>query len=462
MLRHTSLCGVIAVSLACAFPAECEAQAESRYAFFPLPSLGGPYSFGWGISPGGLVVGSAYLPSNYFHATLWVDGSPLDIESLGGLDSRAEDANGNNWIVGWSRLPGSIERAFLWRNGRMEDIGTLGGDSAKALAINNSGQVVGWSEVIPGQGSPQNAFVWSDGEMSALAPLEPGLGANAIGINNLSEIVGVALITDPRHPETTLRRAALWANGEVNDLGSLDPDSAAVATGINDESSVVGYSRTSTGKEHATLWYNDRIYDLGTPGTSESAAYDINNAGQIVGFGYSPNVFGKAFLWEQSRGMQSLMSLTPPRLNGIAGLTAAWAINDAGQIAGTAYPPGDPIAGIAFLMSPVSPTMTLESPSPGTAGTNNTIRVTGVTPGARITFLYSRHGGGTRIPGCDLQQNALQLDNPTVIGTAAANEQGVATITRPVPLIARGQTILFQAVVSGECAISRLVVHTFD
>ncbi len=450
------------VTLVIAVLANSAVAQEYRYAFFQLPPLGGDDSYGGGINELGTSVGSAFLPGNVFHATLWSEGQPLDLGTLGGSDSEARAINDDNWVVGWSRLPNGERGAFLWRNGQMENLGTLGGDSAEAQAINNSGQVVGWSEVIPGQGSPQSAFVWSDGEMSALSALEPGLGTNAIGINNFSEIVGVALITDPRHPKTTLRRAALWANGEVNDLGSLDPESAAVATAINDNSVVVGYSRLPTGKERATLWFNDRIHDLGTPGTGESVAYDINNAGQVVGFGNTGFSVFVGFLWEQSRGMQRLNDLAPPRLRDVGGIDTAWEINDAGQISGTAHPPGDPISGIAFLMSPVSPTMTLESPSPGGAGTNNTITITNVTPGARVTFLYSRHGGGTRIPGCDLQQNALQLDNPTVIGTATANQNGVATITRPVPLIARGQTILFQAVVQGECAISQLVVWRFE
>ncbi len=79
-----------------------------------------------------------------------------------------------------------------------------------------------------------------------------------------------------------------------------------------------------------------------------------------------------------------------------------------------------------------------------------------------MTFLYSKTGGGTRIPGCDLQRNALQLDSPTVIGTAIADGSGVAMITRNVPPVARNQIILFQAMVPGECAISQLVLFGFE
>ncbi len=458
MILHHVLVGITTCLILFARTPSSSAQPRDDYALFKLATLGGNYSFGSGIDERGIVVGSAFLPSNFFHATVWIDGVPVDIESLGGLDSQANDSSEAGWIVGWSRLPGSIERAFLWRDGRMEDIGTLGGDTAEAHAINEAGQVVGESDIIPGQGLGR-AFIWEGGQMTDLGGFESDRSSQAYDINAQGHVVGRA---GKDIPPVWAWRAVLWRNGEMIDLGSVYPDHKAEAHAINDSDQIVGFSKATPTNSHATLWFNGRIYDLGTPGTRESAAYDINNAGQIVGFGYSPNVFGRAFLWEQSRGMQALISLAPPRLNGIGGLTVAWAINDAGQIAGTAYPPGDPIAGIAFLMSPVSPTMTLESPSPGSAGTNNTITITNATPGAHVTFLYSRHGGGTRIPGCDLQQNALQLDNPTVIGTAVANEQGVATITRPVPLIARGQTILFQAVVQGECAISQLVVWRFE
>ncbi len=152
--------------------------------------------------------------------------------------------------------------------------------------------------------------------------------------------------------------------------------------------------------------------------------------------------------------------LLPPR----TGWRTEWGhdINESGQISGTAYPIPDEGTFFAFLMSPVHPTLEMAAPSPGRAGEANTITLRNVTPDARVQFLYSRRGGGTRIPGCTLQQNALQLDSPTVIGTAVADQNGVASITRTVPPIARNQTILFQAVVQNECAISQLVVHQFE
>lgn len=160
--------------------------------------------------------------------------------------------------------------------------------------------------------------------------------------------------------------------------------------------------------------------------------------------------------------MQPLEDMVPSRLRGVGGLKFVWDINNAGQIAGDAWPVGDPISSIAFLLSPVNPTMDLLPPAPGVAGEVNTLQVTGATPGATVHFVYGRHGGGFQIAGCDLQENALQIDSPTIIGSAVADASGHATIDRFVPPIARDRTILIQAVVADECAISELMVTTIE
>jgi len=203
------------------------------------------------------------------------------------------------------------------------------------------------------------------------------------------------------------------------------------------------------------------MHNLGKPpDTTGTFAYAINNLGQVVGVAGRNAPRGVGFIWDPDRGMHRLNDLLPAQCRWRTDF--ATDINDAGQISGTGYQANDPDTSTAFLMTPVFSTMGLAAPVPGAAGVTNTISVSNVTPGARIDFFYSRHGGGTIIPGCDLQQNALQLDHPTVLGSAIADGNGVASITRNVPLIARGQTVLFQAVVQSECAISQLVVHQFD
>ena len=69
----------------------------------------------------------------------------------------------------------------------------------------------------------------------------------------------------------------------VTDLGTLPGGSASAAYSINNSGQVVGYSTTS-GNNHAFLYSGGTMNDLGTlPGGDGSSANSINNSGQVVG-----------------------------------------------------------------------------------------------------------------------------------------------------------------------------------
>ncbi|MCC6906716.1 MAG: hypothetical protein IT430_02130 [Phycisphaerales bacterium] len=432
------------------------AAQDHRYAVFELPGLSQNYQWAGGvdINSAGHAVGFTALASFHIRAVVWPSrGGVIDLGTLGGESAAATGINDSDEICGWAVFdPGGSffdRHAFLWRDGDMTDLGTLGGETSWANALNGSAQVVGESEYAGGTGA--KAFVWENGEMRVLpAPHPDWDGRAAFDINDLGEIVGYGYGVD------AVLHALLWRNGNVTDLGSLS-NLESKAYGINEGGVIVGYSRMPDNYVHAVRWTNGQIEDVHTANVGpNSIARGINNVGQIVGDAY---VSTRAFILNPGEQMMLLDDLVPPQLRLAWTMQRTTHINDAGQIPVTAEYDGDTWA---LLLTPVNPTMTLQSPVPGSAGTTNRLRATGATPGARVYFCYSRHGGGTRIPGCDLQQNALQLDQPTIIGSAIADANGVASITRAVPLIARGQTILFQAVVQNECAISQLVVHEFE
>src|SRR5260370_35398 len=79
----------------------------------------------------------------------------------------------------------------------------------------------------------------------------------------------------------------------ITDLGGLSGTKFANATSINDSGQIVGISA-----DHAFLWENGVLTDLGTLGGGLSAANSINNRGQ--GAGETNTVSGKmdGFLWE--------------------------------------------------------------------------------------------------------------------------------------------------------------------
>ena len=161
-------------------------------------------------------------------------------------------------------------------------------------------------------------------------------------LNNAGQVVGQAGTTDG------FNHAFLWENGTMIDLGTLG-GTYSCANGINDLGQVVGMATLPGGAAwHAFLvtpqggvWFqdsnldgrNDLMIDLGTLNGS-SYATDINNAGQVVG---SSN--GYAFLWDAVNGMTDLG--VP---SGFTGLTDALGINETGQVTGIAeyY---DPLSG---------------------------------------------------------------------------------------------------------------------
>jgi probable HAF family extracellular repeat protein len=81
----------------------------------------------------------------------------------------------------------------------------------------------------------------------------------------------------------------LYANGQLQDLGTLGgPNSSAY--GVNDFGQVVGYSQMAGGASSAFLWSNGQLRDLNELIAADTGwrlleASDINNNGQIVGFG---------------------------------------------------------------------------------------------------------------------------------------------------------------------------------
>jgi probable HAF family extracellular repeat protein len=114
-----------------------------------LGTLGGSYSWAYGVNDAGQVVGESYLAGNLeLHAFVWsATTGMVDLGTLGGTASGGR-VNNLGQVTGVSFLTGddSLSRLPLdawWR--RQTDLGTLGGDSSEGTGINDSGQVVGWA-----------------------------------------------------------------------------------------------------------------------------------------------------------------------------------------------------------------------------------------------------------------------------------------------------------------------------
>lgn len=140
----------------------------------------------------------------------------------------------------------------------------------------------------------------------------------------------------------------------VTDLGTLTGGTYSQAFFLNKEGVVGGTSSLPDGTQHAVLWRNGRIKDLGTLGGPNSIAFGSpNKRGQVVGEAQTsipdPNgedfcgfaAFGdpssgtcQAFLW-QDGVMTSLPALGDERERMQKNSAANW-INNRGVVAGTA------------------------------------------------------------------------------------------------------------------------------
>lgn len=96
-------------------------------------------------------------------------------------------------------------------------------------------------------------------------------------------------LADPEH-------AFLWQNGVMTDLGTLGGASSR-AYAINDGGQVTGWAESDEGAAHAFLWSAGAMRDLGTLGGSFSVGRDLNSCRRVVGWSETASGAVHAFSW---------------------------------------------------------------------------------------------------------------------------------------------------------------------
>src|ERR1700747_3267308 len=92
------------------------------------------------------------------------------------------------------------------------------------------------------------AFIFTEGGgVQELVPLPGATYTEALGVNNLGDVVGAS-------GNSQIRHAVLWnSSGEIEDLGVLPNDASSAANAINDSGEVVGASVGPYGSR-AFIW----------------------------------------------------------------------------------------------------------------------------------------------------------------------------------------------------------------
>lgn len=314
----------------------------------------------------------------------------------------------------------------------LTDLGTFGGSWSDVSGINDAGQAVG--EATTANNATYHAFVTYGNQLRDLG-VPPGWAAsNAHALNATGHIVGeISNGLDAYH--------AMFFGGlgtSAKDLGTLGGTYSS-ATAINSSDQIVGWSQTSAGAERAFLYSNGQMTDIGSiPGYSSARAQGVNDAGQIVGTGQMGNS-GNAHAFLYSNGHMTDLGT----LGGQDSL--AYAINNHGQIVGTADPATGPATGYphAFLYSSgqMHDLGTLGSGGAQAYALNDLGQVVGYgyipTDGYPHAFLYA--GSGPLLDLNSLVDNAGGLtvyqanginDNGQIVGIASNNH---AVLLSPVP-----------------------------
>ena len=220
-------------------------------AYQNLAGLGGTYSSAYGIDAQGRVAGMAYTSTGGIHAYRTTGNSMVDIDSLGGDYSLAYGINANGIVVGEARNSQQEYHAFVWSgSGSMQDLGTLGGTQSRAQDISDSGIIVGDSSTA--NNSSYRAFILQNGVMTNLGSLAAG-SSYGQAVNNQGQVIGTFSDGQYGYPY-------LWTS--------------------------------STGM----LALNSLMEPVTGAGWSLLSADDINNNGQIVGYGFHGSGGVRAFL----------------------------------------------------------------------------------------------------------------------------------------------------------------------
>lgn len=312
-------------------------QAGS-YLWTQLPYIGETYGVGawdqaWvnAINDGGQVVGhdqTAAIPRafiwsasdgmQYYDNTIQPN-LPLDFLDI---NNKGEIAGMGYYIpVYWSQKSGLMQLAE-----------PSGYGEGFAIGINNKGEVVG-KTYSPGFVTSR-AISWNAQHIPQLLSLLPGKSQSAVSsTGNNGDVIGHAF-----NNYYVDNLAVLWMkNGGMKSFSPLPGDTQSVGYGANPKGEVVGYSIDPTGDIFsATLWdkKGDIQYLGNLAGFSGNLAAAINSSSQVVGIAYKLGTGEedhRPFIWTKKAGIQDLNDLVQGLPAGVT-LREAYDINNQGQI----------------------------------------------------------------------------------------------------------------------------------
>ncbi len=280
-----------------------------------------------GRSGGWPVLGNPFLWEN---GSTWPVAAPASLPGV--ISGWGSDINDSGVIAGviqqsFQGPAVNTEHGFIYSQGAS----TLLQDFLPTR-INNQGQVLG--SFSGGQNLGASAL-WHQGNQTIL-PLSTVTDLNADG-----HVVGNAIFSSGV-------QGARWVSGALDELDPLSGHTTTDARVINDAGNIFGWSMDGGGSKHLVKWSGSDVVDLADFSSMDFNIHALNNLEQAVGGGVG--VSGSyASLWEAGEFID---------LNQYLPAGSSWQlamaedINEYGQIVGYGYADGLPFQR-AYLLSPV-------------------------------------------------------------------------------------------------------------
>jgi probable HAF family extracellular repeat protein len=308
-MRFAAFC----MAVGCASAGTIEAVVWQNGSVTPLGA--GSSSEAFAVNQAGDIAGE-FVVGSAEHAFLWKGGTLKDLGP-----GSARGINGSDQVVG-----GFGDSAILWNQNGANLLPAFGTDtSAFAFGINNAGQVVGVSTAAANnQLTSAHALLWVGNTATDLGHLPGDFGAVALAINSQGDIVGYSI------GPTFGRTPVIWHGGVIAKI----PADGRDANAINDLGDVAG-----------DMFYFSGGTIVGLPGDG----FGVNELGMVAGTSFPGGFPPSAFLWQHG----SATGL--PALPGFHGhpQSAAFGINDSGQIVGysdSADPAPESSTSLLFLV----------------------------------------------------------------------------------------------------------------